>query len=1581
MDDLRCPISLDLLEDPINTPCCGQAFSRKALISHLKLSNTCAICRVDIKQVFPGFNAADVPRNVNIAGLVEKYAKENSSSPRAEALPKGGLDQDEERAEDLEPPEWACRVTQLVSPDGTLLPVGRLKVDVSWPQFKGECCLFIPVIDKSGSMAGSAFAQVQTALLHMLSSTLSNRNVFSSFILYDSRARKIQVPRDGSAETARWKAVENEIRQVTASGGTNFDGAFRLIREILVGDTSGGKVVAQAFERDSPEDIEQRRLGRLGLLVKAAPAFVRSAVIVFMTDGQDNSSKSTQQLTLALKKYLSAWTKKVVVHTIGFSRGHDFKFLDNLRKVGSEEGTFRYADPQDDGDTLCGKLSDLADSIISGTALSVGLRCPYRLWSETTESPTEEPAAPSPPGGVSVGHSSTVQQYCDVEQGCGSLEIFVHMDMHPSPGTQVANLSVLSGETPDQEVVIETVDAGNDPDAWQSWLAKLADRAMQEVVSLTSKSAATQKQNSFKLHCTLLLQRMSYLEVALGQKEARFVEKLRVGMGQVQLMLHGKQADVMKLNDIAQAAAVPPAAKTTHRPYTRAYKPVPKAPDQKLYKEGSRGTIYNGRRKALGPLHAAVLGQSIAAVAKVLEAHPDEVQTVHKDTGDSPLIMAAAIGRLNAARLLIPLAADSLHKANKAQCTPLAMAALRGYWKMVDLLLSHNARLHGEMDRDRLLQTVLHRKHYHTAGRLLAAGIGSIQPGMLKGRLPPETLQWVMQKQAENEMSQASVEATSPEQVATYLRKAVENGMAPLVADLATKVEKIDPSLLGLCGWNKQKGVEVARELLKAGVPPDALEADSGFSVLFESARKGWMGLLELLIEHQADVNWQDPKGNTALIAACARKDSDAITALLNAGADPNLANHKGNVPLVKACDKNHCAGVAALLAGGAEIHMESTAVNTPVLTCCRVGHPEILTTLLKTMQRRDQYASLDSLSVELAHVADIDGFNAIFAAVESDNVECIKVLLEFGANLADRTAANNAIIAGATPLALAAHYGRVASALCLLERQADPNAQDAHGRTPLHTAVRQQNIMVVRLLRQYKVNASIKDLMGRVAAFYCAEDSAIRQELEDPALRMLMAAARDPSDIGACQVVRAHAGLLGCLSPAVCVEIDSGDLWTPLMEAVVFDNMSFASSLVSVGADLHRKGPHGLSAAFWAKMLYRDVTTLEAFSLTPFEEACVRRVMEAAAGDVRNAMVLMFDGQKPPNFQSKAASLGAKMRQFVNCVEACHLPSPKNSCAVVGFLSTMCKVSSAKGVPANNDALNELLMKGRLFAIAAVAANCEPETIQDEAAEAEPEPAGAGKKGTKKLKKKGKLSKKRTSGKKKRSKKAKGKKKQACQSAASAASPDEIQPEVDDSRLPQGISFQQVLALYALVSDLAVFTRVNTAMTGARKLEMKEIHEDAGSAKTDKWTPFIQMLLLSLEALPAFQGEVFRGVSSMDLSKYAKGSQVSWPGFTSTSEQWSLALESDTGTRNQIIFLIKTRSARRVSAFSRCPQDAEVLILPNTTFTVTNCFLGDVIGLGQANIRASAFRFADEELLARAIANNETIVVELSEV
>lgn len=71
-ENLLCPISLDILIDPISVPCCGKSFSRENLVSVFNTGHhKCPTCRHDLNN----FDPRKAVKNVVIASLIEECAK------------------------------------------------------------------------------------------------------------------------------------------------------------------------------------------------------------------------------------------------------------------------------------------------------------------------------------------------------------------------------------------------------------------------------------------------------------------------------------------------------------------------------------------------------------------------------------------------------------------------------------------------------------------------------------------------------------------------------------------------------------------------------------------------------------------------------------------------------------------------------------------------------------------------------------------------------------------------------------------------------------------------------------------------------------------------------------------------------------------------------------------------------------------------------------------------------------------------------------------------------------------------------------------------------------------------------------------------------------------------------------------------------------------------------------------------------------------------------------------------------------------------------------------------------------------
>jgi hypothetical protein len=144
-----------------------------------------------------------------------------------------------------------------------------------------------------------------------------------------------------------------------------------------------------------------------------------------------------------------------------------------------------------------------------------------------------------------------------------------------------------------------------------------------------------------------------------------------------------------------------------------------------------------------------------------------------------------------------------------------------------------------------------------------------------------------------------------------------------------------------------------------------------------------------------------------------------------------------------------------------------------------------------------------------------------------------------------------------------------------------------------------------------------------------------------------------------------------------------------------------------------------------------------------------------------------------------------------------------------------------------------------------------------------------------------------------------------------------------------------------------------------------------------------------ALRKLPEFTGEVFIGSSEADRKLFLKGREFCWPKFMTASMLWRVALENTpnftTKSRKGVIFIVKSKTGRLVGPYSRFSFDMEVMFLPYTKFRVSNWYHGDVIALGQENIREHTFGIKerdDERMDLQGMINSDkSLIIELEEI
>lgn len=105
---------------------------------------------------------------------------------------------------------------------------------------------------------------------------------------------------------------------------------------------------------------------------------------------------------------------------------------------------------------------------------------------------------------------------------------------------------------------------------------------------------------------------------------------------------------------------------------------------------------------------------------------------------------------------------------------------------------------------------------------------------------------------------------------------------------------------------------------------------------------------------------------------------------------------------------------------------------------------------------------------------------------------------------------------------------------------------------------------------------------------------------------------------------------------------------------------------------------------------------------------------------------------------------------------------------------------------------------------------------------------------------------------------------------------------------------------------------------------------------------PYIKLLLSALYRLPPVDKLIYRGVQADMGHKLQRGTETTWWAFSSASEDLEVIQRFVGKERRRVLFHIQAETAVNIGAYSEYPNEAELLVLPGTTFSV-----GAVANLG----------------------------------
>jgi ankyrin repeat protein len=264
------------------------------------------------------------------------------------------------------------------------------------------------------------------------------------------------------------------------------------------------------------------------------------------------------------------------------------------------------------------------------------------------------------------------------------------------------------------------------------------------------------------------------------------------------------------------------------------------------------------------------------------------------------------------------------------------------------------------------------------------------------------------------------------ERVSSCLRKAMEY--------------LFDPEKPYFAAWLQLHDIDIDSE--DSSLRWFAVGTKSGTTPLYYAALCGFQDLVEnLVVKYPQHVNTRGGCYVTPLFAAMAGRHFQTVELLRYKGADVNVPSNKGKTPLLSAAWYGDLEVVRVLLDYKVDIKARGLKNWTAMHYMSHGPHPNHPVTPHCGPQL-------------LADVA--------------------RLLLEHGTDINARDDV------GATPLHLAANYGRVGVMRVLLKHGANVGTEDYEGRTPLHLAAEKGRVEVVSVLLDNGANVAAEDNEGR---------------------------------------------------------------------------------------------------------------------------------------------------------------------------------------------------------------------------------------------------------------------------------------------------------------------------------------------------------------------------------------------------------------------------------------------------------------------------------------------------------------------
>ncbi|KAI8497126.1 Unconventional myosin-XVI [Branchiostoma belcheri] len=236
-----------------------------------------------------------------------------------------------------------------------------------------------------------------------------------------------------------------------------------------------------------------------------------------------------------------------------------------------------------------------------------------------------------------------------------------------------------------------------------------------------------------------------------------------------------------------------------------------------------------------------------------------------------------------------------------------------------------------------------------------------------------------------------------------------------------------------------------------------------GGTALHLASRNGQTGVVELLIQHGADVGARDLNGRTAIHVASEDGQTGVVELLIQHGADLEARDKYDKTALRWASESGRTGVVELLIQHGADLEARRSENGSTALHMAswsgQTGVVELLIQHGTDVGARDK-----------------DGWTALHVASRRGRTGVAELLIQHGADLEARDKS------GHTALHWASMHGYTGIVELLTQHGADVQARNDNGRTALHLASGDGYTGIVELLIQHGADMEGRDKNDRTA-------------------------------------------------------------------------------------------------------------------------------------------------------------------------------------------------------------------------------------------------------------------------------------------------------------------------------------------------------------------------------------------------------------------------------------------------------------------------------------------------------------------